>query len=56
MKKNSKRNIVVSLIALITILGGLTYLGHKQEQQKQIAKEYALYKHGFRLLEEQLAV
>ena len=56
MKKNSKRNIVVSLIALITILGGLIYLGHKQEQQKQIAKEYALYKHGFRLLEEQLAV
>ena len=56
VKKNSKRNIVVSLIALITILGGLTYLGHKQEQQKQIAKEYALYKHGFRLLEEQLAV
>ena len=46
----------MSLIALITILGGLTYLGHKQEQQKQIAKEHALYKHGFRLLEEQLAI
>ena len=30
-------------------------MGHKQEQQKQIAKEHALYKHGFRLLEEQLA-
>ena len=57
MKKNSKRKIIiVSLIALITILGGLTYLGHKQEQQKQIAKEHALYKHGFRLLEEQLAI
>ena len=30
-------------------------MGHKQEQKKQIAKEHALYKHGFRLLEEQLA-
>ena len=56
MTNPSKRKIIiVSLIALITILGGLTYLGHKQEQQKQIAKEHALYKHGFRLLEEQLA-
>ena len=56
MTNSSKRKIIiVSLIALITILGGLTYLGHKQEQQKQIAKEHALYKHGFRLLEEQLA-
>ena len=57
MTNPSKRKIIiVSLIALITILGGLTYLGHKQEQQKQIAKEHALYKHGFRLLEEQLAI
>ena len=57
MTNPSKRKIIiVSFIALITILGGLTYLGHKQEQQKQIAKEHALYKHGFRLLEEQLAV
>ena len=56
MTNSSKRKIIiVSLIALITILGSLTYLGHKQEQQKQIAKEHALYKHGFRLLEEQLA-
>ena len=56
MTNPSKRKIIiVSFIALITILGGLTYLGHKQEQQKQIAKEHALYKHGFRLLEEQLA-
>lgn len=57
MTNSSKRKIIiVSLIALITILGGLTYLGHKQEQQKQLAKEHALYKHGFRLLEEQIAV
>ena len=57
MKKNSKRKIIiVSLVTLITILGSLTYLGHKHEQQKQIAKEHALYKHGFRLLEEQLAI
>lgn len=56
MTNPSKRKIIiVSFIALITILGGLIYLGHKQEQQKQIAKEHALYKHGFRLLEEQLA-
>ena len=56
MTNSSKRKIIiVSLIALITILGGLIYLGHKQEQQKQIAKEHTLYKHGFRLLEEQLA-
>ena len=56
MTNLSKRKIIiVSFIALITILGGLTYLGHKQEQQKQIDKEHALYKHGFRLLEEQLA-
>ena len=56
MTNPSKRKIIiVSFIALITILGGLTYLGHKQEQQKQIDKEHALYKHGFRLLEEQLA-
>lgn len=57
MTNPSKRKIIiVSLIALITILGSLTYLGHKQEQQKQIAKEHALYKHGFRFLEEQLAI
>ena len=57
MANSSKRKIIiVSLIALITILGGLTFFGHKQEQQKQIAKEHALYKHGFRLLEEQLAI
>ena len=57
MTNLSKRKImIVSFIVLITILGGLTYLGHKQEQQKQIAKEHALYKHGFRLLEEQLAI
>jgi len=57
MTNSSKRKIIiVSFIVLITILGGLTYLGHKQEQQKQIAKEHALYKHGFRLLEEQLAI
>lgn len=56
MTNSSKRKIIiVSLIALTTILGGLTYFGHKQEQQEQIAKEHALYKHGFRLLEEQLA-
>lgn len=56
MTNSSKRKIIiVSLIALITILGSLTFLGHKQEHQKQIAKEHALYKHGFRLLEEQLA-
>jgi len=57
VKKNSKRNIVVVLfITLVSaILGGSIYMGHKQEQQKQIAKEHALYKHGFRLLEEQLA-
>lgn len=57
MKKNSKRNIVVVLFItlVIAILGGSIYMGHKQEQQKQIAKEHALYKHGFRLLEEQLA-
>ena len=57
MKKNSKRNIVVVLfITLVSaILGGSIYMGHKQEQKKQIAKEHALYKHGFRLLEEQLA-
>ena len=56
MNPSKRKIIVVSLIALITILGGLTYLGHKQEQQKQLAKEHALYKHGFRLLEEQLAI
>ena len=57
MKKNSKRNIVVVLFItlVIAILGGSIYMGHKQAQQKQIAKEHALYKHGFRLLEEQLA-
>lgn len=57
VKENSKRNIVVVLFItlVIAILGGSIYMGHKQEQQKQIAKEHALYKHGFRLLEEQLA-
>ena len=57
MKKNSKRNIVVLLIAVvIAILGGSIYIGYKHEQQKQLDKEHALYKHGFRLLEEQIAV
>lgn len=56
VKKNLKRNIVVLLIAVvIAILGGSIYMGDKKDQQKQIAKEHALYKHGFRLLEEQLA-
>lgn len=57
VKKNSKRKVTVVLIITLVsaILGGSIYMGHKQEQQKQIAKEHALYKHGFRLLEEQLA-
>ena len=57
MKKNSKRNLVVLLIAVvIAILGGSVYIGYKQEQQKQLDKEHTLIKHGFRLLEEQLAI
>ena len=56
MKKNSKRNLVVLLIAVvIAILGGSVYIGYKQEQQKQLDKEHTLIKHGFRLLEEQEA-
>lgn len=47
--------MVLFITLVIAILGGSIYMGHKQEQQKQIAKEHALYKHGFRLLEEQLA-
>lgn len=57
MKMNLKRNIVVLLIAVvIAILGGSIYIGYKQEQQKQLDKEHTLIKHGFRLLEEQIAV
>ena len=57
MKKNAKRNVVMLLIAVvIAILGGSIYMGDKKDQQKQLAKEHALYKHGFRLLEEQLAI
>jgi len=57
VKKNAKRNIVMLLIAVvIAILGGSIYIGYKHEQQKQLDKEHALYKHGFRLLEEQIAV
>ena len=56
MKKSSKRNIVVLLIAVvIAILGGSIYIGYKHEQQKQLDKEHTLIKHGFKLLEEQEA-
>ena len=58
MKKNSKRKVgVISIIALfIAALGGAFYMGNKFEKQQELDKEHALYKHGFRLLEEQLAV
>ena len=31
-------------------------MGNKFEKKQELAKEHALYKHGFRLLEEQLAI
>ena len=57
VKKNSKRKVrVISIIALfIAALGGAIYMGNKFEKHQELAKEHALYKHGFRLLEEQLA-
>ena len=47
----------MSIIALlIAALGGAIYMGNKFEKQQELDKEHALYKHGFRLLEEQIAV
>ena len=40
--------LVMFLIGLVAIFGGVIYMNHRQEQN--------LYKHGFRLLEEQIAV
>lgn len=58
MKNNSKRKVtVVLIIALIIVaIGGTIYMGNKFEKQQELDKEHALYKHGFRLLEEQIAV
>lgn len=40
--------LVMFLIGLVAIFGGAIYMNHRKEQN--------LYKHGFRLLEEQIAV
>ena len=58
MKKNSKRKVTVVLIIalIIAAIGGTVYMGNKFEKQQELDKEHALYKHGFRLLEEQIAV
>ena len=58
MKKNSKRKVTVVLIIalIITTIGGTIYMGNKFEKQQVLDKDHALYKHGFRLLEEQLAL
>ena len=58
MKKNSKRKVTVVLIIalMIAAIGGTIYQGNKFEKQQELDKEHALYKHGFRLLEEQLAI
>lgn len=59
-----KRNLMIILITLATtvifLLGGATYMGiklaeHKQEEQRKLEQDHALYKRGFRLLEEQIA-
>ena len=58
VKKNSKRKVTVVLIIALNIaaIGGTIYMGNKFEKQQELDKEHALYKHGFRLLEEQLAI
>ena len=58
VKKNSKRKVTVVLIIalIITTIGGTIYMGNKFKKQQELDKEHALYKHGFRLLEEQLAI
>lgn len=58
MKNNSKRKVTVVLIIalIITTIGGTIYMGNKFKKQQELDKEHALYKHGFRLLEEQIAV
>lgn len=38
--------LVMSLIGLVAIFGGVIFMNHKREQD--------LYKHGFRLFEEQI--
>lgn len=58
MKKSSKRKVTVVLIIalIIAAIGGTVYMGNKFEKQQELDKEHSLYKHGFRLLEEQIAV
>lgn len=59
-KKSRKLLWVILGISLTIVLslgavGGIKYMAYQKEKQEQRQREIALYKHGFRLLEEQLA-
>ena len=60
-KKNRKLLWIILGIALTIFLslgaiGGIKYMNYQKEQEAKIAREHKLYKRGFRLLEEQIAI
>ena len=60
-KKNRKLLWIILGIALTIFLslgaiGGIKYMNYQKEQEAKITREHKLYKRGFRLLEEQIAL
>ena len=47
--------ITFAIFLSLGAVGGIKYMDYQKEKQEQRQREIALYKHGFRLLEEQLA-
>jgi hypothetical protein len=47
--------ITFAIFLSLGAVGGIKYMDYQKEKQEQREKEVALYQHGFRLLEEQLA-
>lgn len=48
--------ITLTIVLSLGAVGGIKYMAYQKEKQEQTAREHKLYKRGFRLLEEQLAI
>ena len=48
--------ITFAIFLSLGAVGGIKYMDYQKEKQEQTAREHKLYKRGFRLLEEQIAI
>ncbi len=48
--------ITFAIFLSLGAVGGIKYMDYQKEEREQVAREHKLYKRGFRLLEEQIAI